>query len=338
MVQKTKQSIVFSVVCCLLFLLVGCGGQASQTEGEIETYTGVLATGSTGAQAYTIGAAISKIVGKQYPEVQITVQSSGGGKENMELICEKKADFGWLYQADAEAALNGLAEYAGKQERYKVLRGVLAYDYAALQITTRTETGIETIYDLKGKKVSIGAPGSSGATYIWPNILKNYGITEENTDFMYLTTENAAAALGDKIIDAMCILSSGQIAGISNLAMSQQVTLVSIPHNEDLEIVFENVPGMYKSFQKPDLYGKNQVQPESGPIETIGMAASIATRDDVSEEVIYKIVKAVFDNLTELHASTEQAKMITLEGCLEYQYLPLHPGVEKYFREIEVIK
>jgi len=319
-------------------LLAGCGG-AKDTGGKDakpKTFQGIISTGSTEATVYAMGASMSKIVGTRYPEVQLTVQASGGGQENQQNLIAKRVEFGFVYGPDIAAALQGKGESAGKEAQYKELKGVFAFPYGALQIITMADSGMKTVADLKGKKVCVGAPGSSGATLIWPNILAEYGINKENTKFQYLNTAAAADALKDGVIDATTLLTKDPVAGITNVALTKKVRLMEIPHDATAEKIMKNVPGFYKTTGKQDLYGKNQVN--EAPVQTLGLACILVARPEVPDEVVYKMTKSLFENLNEFSKSHASAKDVQLKTALEGIPLPVHPGAEKYFKEAGLIK
>lgn len=339
-VGKPRRTFLLVLLVSLLLtgLLAGCGGAGKEkdTGAKPKTFQGIISTGSTEATVYAMGASLSKIVGSKYPEVQLTVQASGGGKENQENLVAKRVDFGFVYGPDIASALQGIGEYAGQEAKYKELKGVFAFPYGALQIITLADSGIKTISDLKGKKVCVGAPGSTGASILWPQILAAYGITKENTKFHYLNTAAAADALKDGVIDATTLLTKDPVAGITNVALTKKIRLVEIPHDATVDKIIKDVPGLYKAQQKQDLYGKNQVN--EGPIPTLGLASILAARPEVPEDVVYKITKALFENIDEFSKCHASAKDVQLKTALEGITLPVHPGAEKYYKEVGLVK
>lgn len=332
--KKNKKFITVLVLMlfCISSLLAGCGSSTTGTEKQkVEPFQGIISTGSTEAASYVMGASMSKIVSRVYPEILLTVQASGGGQENQQNLISGRCDFGITYGPDLAHALKG--EDAAK---YKELTALYAYPYGALQIVTLADSGIKTIADLKGKKVCVGAPGSSGATLIWPNVLKFYGIDKENTKFQYLNTAAASDALKDGVIDAMTLLTKDTVAGVMNISLTKKLRLVEIPHDATAEKVMAEVPGFYKAFGKQDLYGKAQVN--EGPVPTLGLAGILAVRSGVPDDVVYKMTKALFENLEEFGKAHASAKDVTLEDATKNAMIPIHPGAAKYYKEKGVMK
>ena len=335
--------LLVSVALLGTLLLTGCGSStgtttsgSEPTDAKPKTFQGIISTGGTDAIAYAMAASMSNIIAANYPEIQLSVQASGGGQENQENLIAKRAEFGFIYSPDISDALAGNGAAKGREAEFKELRAVFAFPYGALQIITQADSGIKTISDLKGKKISVGAPGSSGATVVWPNILKYYGIDDKNTKFEYLNTATAADAIKDGVIDSMSLLTKGAVGGVSNVALTKKIRMVSIPHDATFDKIIKEVPGYYKTEGKQDLYGKNQVN--DAPVQTLGLTCIVATRSDVPDDVIYKYTKEIFENLPELAKSHASAKDVTLDDALNTLVLPLHPGAEKYFKEVGKLK
>jgi TRAP transporter TAXI family solute receptor len=354
--MNKKILMVSSIVLFIFSLIVGCSTNSeepvSSKESTNETvssnkstneteqnksperFLANVGTGSNTGTVYAFAAAIAKIVSDQHPEIQLTVQTSGGGKENLARMVENRADFGFAYGPNIVSAIKGLDEYKGQEEKYSTIRGIFSWPYAAIQLIVRDDSGIKTIQDLKGKSFSVGAPGSTGATFVWPYVLPEFGVTEENSDWQYLSTSASAQALGDGAIVATSALSKGKVGHFETLSLTKKVRLLEIP-DPYRENIIANSPGLTKAEQKPDLYGENQVNDK--PIPTIGMSGTFLVNADVPDEVVYNITKALFENITEFHKSHASAKDINLETAIKDMSVPLHPGAEKYFKEVGVL-
>ncbi|USK72462.1 TAXI family TRAP transporter solute-binding subunit [Peribacillus asahii] len=217
---------------------------------------------------------------------------------------------GVVYGPDIQSALNGLHDYKGKQDQYSVVKGIFSWPYAAVQLIVRADSGIDSIEDLKGKKIAIGAPGSTGATFVWPYVLPEFGITEENSEWQYLDQTAASEALGDGAIDVVTALSSARVGAIETLSLSRDIKMLDIPDPQREQAIEKSV-GLVKAEQNPQLYGKHQKN--EAPIQTIGHSATFVVHEDVPEDVVYNITKTLFDNLEDFHKSHASAKDITLE-------------------------
>ncbi|MFP7298271.1 TAXI family TRAP transporter solute-binding subunit [Neobacillus niacini] len=333
-------SIIMAVLT--LLLLAACGNKeeagtsssGKEKGGLNDIFLGNVTTGSNTAESYAFAAGIANIVQKEHPNVQLTVQTSGGGTENLSRLAAGEAQLGVLYSPNIDAAKAGEGNGADKINEMK---GIFAWDYAAFNLIVKADSGIKTVEDLKGKSIAVGAPGSTGAVYVWPSVLPEFGITEKNSDWKYLTQSAAATALADGSVDAITAGSKGKISAIEELSLSHDLLWLELG-GEKRENAIKIGHGMFATEGDPNLYGDKQVNDK--PIPTVGMSAVFAVRADVDEEVVYNITKSLFENLETFYESHSSAKEVTIESTLnpELMRLDLHPGAEKYFKEIGAIK
>jgi uncharacterized protein len=342
MKRKFKFLSIITAVLTLL-LLSACGNNeeagSSSSNGKEkgglnDMFLGNVTTGSNTAESYAFGAGIANIVQKEHPNIQLTVQTSGGGTENLSRMAAGEAQLGVLYSPNIDAAKDGEGNGADKINEMK---GIFAWDYAAFNLIVKADSGIKTVEDLKGKSIAVGAPGSTGAVYVWPSVLPEFGITEKNSDWKFLTQSAAATALADGSVDAITAGSKGKISAIEELALSHDLLWLELG-GAKRENAIENGFGMFATEGEHDLYGDAQVNEK--PIPTVGMSAVFAVRADVDEDVVYNITKTLFENLETFYESHSSAKEVTIESTLnpELMRLDLHPGAEKYFKEIGAIK
>jgi TRAP transporter TAXI family solute receptor len=322
------------LIVMALVLAYGCLGCKSAPGAG--TYRGSITTGTVGGLSYVLGTSLSQIVGEGYPNVKLTVQTSGGGLENLSNVALSEADFGFSYGPELAAALEGTGPFEGKQDDYKELRYIFGFPYGGFQFVTLASSGLETVGDLVGKRVSIGAPGSTGATFIMPVVLAEHGVTRENSEFVLNSQTGGAEALGNGQVEACTPLARTPMAPVATLAVSKEIRLLTMDEAaRDRSI--EKIPGAYETTLPPNLYGDKMVNTE--PIKTIGVPSFMLTRADVDEEIVYLVTKSLFENLERLHESHPEASEISLEGALRFSVgVPLHPGAERYYREIGLIE
>ena len=334
-----KKSTLFSIIMaiCTMMLLTACGSSSSsgkEKDGSSGMFLGNVTTGSNTAESYALGAGIANIVQKEHPNIQLTVQTSGGGTENFSRVAAGDAHFGVLYSPNIEAAKAGEGNEADKVNEMK---GIFAWDYAAYSLIVKADSGIKKVEDLKGKSIAVGAPGSTGSVFIWPSVLPEFGITEKNSKWKYLSQSAAATALADGSVDAITVGTKGKISSVEELALSHDLLWLDLG-GKNRDSALDKGYGMYAVEGDHNVYGDAQVNDK--PVPTVGMSAVFAVREDVDEDVVYKITKSVFENLETFHKSHSSAKEVTVESTLnpEFMVLDLHPGAEKYFKEIGAIK
>ena len=208
-----------------------------------------------------------------------------------------------------------------------------------IHIVTTSDSGIKTVYDLKGKRVSTGAPGSGTEIDAFA-ILSAAGL-DASKDFSVwqrLGAKESADALLDGKIDAYFWSGTIPTASVSELATNlkqrgKQIAFVAIP-DDVVEKLNENYPGLYvKDVMMKEYYES----PED--VQTVSTLNVIFCHKDLPEEFVYTLVKTVFEHIDELYAVHPAAKQTTLQNAMLYKGdIPYHPGALKYYREMGVIK
>jgi len=199
-----------------------------------------------------------------------------------------------------------------------------------VQIITLADTGIAQIEDLKGKRVGVGAPGS-GTEVDARNILAAHGITYDDIDEDYLSYAESVEQLKNGTVDAVF-----QTSGLPN------ATIMDISTTHDVVIIPVR-PEMAEKLSKEISYYSSEIIPagtydNKEDVYTAAVQTILITREDLSEDVVYDITKTLFENLDTMVATHNAAKDIDISKYAVGMPIPLHPGAEKYFREIGVLK
>jgi TRAP transporter TAXI family solute receptor len=210
---------------------------------------------------------------------------------------------------------------------------VIANIYAnTIQIVARKESGITKLTDLKGKKVSVGAPGSGteiNARQIFTAAGMSYG-DFGRTD--YLSFSESADQMKNRAIDVTLMSSGLPNPGIMDIATSQDITLVPI-EGELLKVLDKDTP-----FFVPAIIPKGTYRGQDHDVSSVGIPNFLIVRGDLDEQTVYEITKAMFENLDRLVQAHAAAKGIKLENAAKGLPVPLHPGAAKYYREKGIIK
>ena len=184
---------------------------------------------------------------------------------------------------------------------------------------------IKSVEDLKGKNVSIGAPGS-GVFFNAMDILGAYGMTEEDITPTYESFGDSADSLQDGKIDAAFITAGAPTTAVTSLGTSKDVYLVSLD-DEHIDTLLETCPYYTKNTIAADVYGLD------ADVNTVAVGAVVIARNDVSEDDVYNFVSTIFENvdtITEAHAKGAE---LDLEFAASVTAVPYHPGAAKYFEE-----
>ncbi|WP_405048544.1 TAXI family TRAP transporter solute-binding subunit [Roseobacter sp. N2S] len=290
------------------FITIGTGGQ-----------TGVY---------FVVGQSICRLVNRTTAETNLkcTAPSTGGSIANINAIMAGDMDMGvaqsdWQYHA-----YNGTSKFEGNQ--FSDERAVFSVHGEPFTVIARADAGIKTFADLKGKRVNIGNPGS-GQRATMDVVMNALGWTLG--DFALaseLKPAEQAAALGDNKVDAIIYTVGHPNGSIQEAVSTVDAVLVPVEGPEIDKLIAENpfyaaatVPGgMYKG--------------SDADTNTFGVKATFVTSAKVDDEVVYQVVKAVFDNFDRfkrLHPAFEHLKE---EDMIKAGLsAPLHPGAEKYYKE-----
>ncbi|MDC7219974.1 MAG: TAXI family TRAP transporter solute-binding subunit [Spirochaetales bacterium] len=326
--KKSFMSLVVLLAVVLAF--TGCSKEES---GASRTFVTIGTGGVTGVY-YPTGGAISKMVNKKYDEygIKATVESTGGSVFNVNAIMAGDLEFG-VVQSDRQfQAYNGTADWeeAGAQEK---LRAVFSIHPESVTLLAADDAGIESFEDLKGKVVNIGNPGS-GQRGNAIDAFEAYGMDVE-TDISAegLKAAEAAKMLQDGRIDAY-FYTVGHPNGSFKEATSgaRKAHFVAI---DDIDSLLEKYSYYAASYVPVSEYPGAS---NEGNVNTFGVKATLCTSADVSDEVVYALTKEVFENLDEFKGLHPAFAVLTQESMLAGLSAPLHPGAEKYYREVGLIK
>ena len=327
-----KRALIFSMVLAFgLVCFMGVGTQAVEAKTTFVT----IGTGGITGVYYPTGGAICKIVNKKRKEygIRCTVESTGGSVFNVNAIMAGDLEFGVVQSDRQYQAINGLAEWKDKGPQ-KDLRACFSVHPESITLVASVDSGIKSIADLKGKRVNIGNPGS-GQRQNSIDALTASGINYE-TD---LQAESAKAAeapglLQDGRIDAF-FYTVGHPSGAIKEATAGATKVAFVPITAAVDQLIKKFPYYAKSFIPVKLYPGAA---NDADVPTFGVKATFVTSAKVPTEVVYAVVKEVFDNFAEFKKLHPAYAVLTKEGMLEGLSAPFHPGAEKYFKEAGLLK
>jgi len=339
-----KNWILVAFFCIIMLSLVACGtttdtsapagdnaAAEEDTAAEPEATPAAdrnirlsLCTASSGGSYYPIGCAIAEIINQNVAGVQCTAETSGGAAENITLIGSGQSDIGFGTAHLVKAALEGASPYDQVYDNLTVL--CTGYKAAPLQIVVPANSSIQTVTDLKGKKVSLGPTG--GASLVTINDLFNFfGFSIEDTLFSNLSYADSATALSDSQIDAFIVGAADPTSAITSL-VAEGFDIRMIPlAQEDADAFLAEYPCYIEYNLTTDIYGLDS------DYLCIAMPNLLVIDAGIAEDVVYDILTAIYDNTDVLYASHASASTMTLEDAAEDLGLPFHPGAVTYFTE-----
>ena len=284
-----------------------------------------VGTGSTGGAYYPIGVALAEILTRNLG-TQATAEVTGGSLENLMLINQGDCDIGIAQGNNMMDAYNGTGDYEGNAyENINALFGGLSKGY--FQVVVLADSPIQSMADLKGKKVCMG-PAGNGAIAVADTIWSKYGFTKEDLNTSYVAYDDGITQLEDGNMDAVVIQTAIPASAIQQLAAGgKSFRLLNVDEEIANQLCEEYGYFGYGTIATT-VYDN---MPEEA--HTMYISNMVAVRADLDEELVYQMTKAIFENLDIVKESHKAASGLTLEGAVRVS-IPMHPGAERYFKEI----
>lgn len=286
-------------------------------------------TGGTSGVYYPLGVGLSQIYAKAIPDAKTSVQATKASVENLNLLQDGKGEVAFALGDSVSDAWNGNTE-AGFKAPLKKIRAIGGIYSNYIQIIARTDSGIKTLADLKGKRISVGA-AKSGTELNTREILKAAGMSYADLGKVeYLGYAESVELLKNRQLDATIQSSGLNAAFVKDLSTAVEINIVAIP----VEVAKKIDDAAYQSATIP----KGTYPNQAADVPTVAIRNMLVTSEAVPEDVVYKMTKSMFENLPQLIASHSAAKSIELATAAKNLPIPLHPGAERFYREAGVLK
>jgi uncharacterized protein len=289
-----------------------------------------IATSTSGGTFYAVGGKLADMITKYVPDTQATAEVTAGGVENARQIKNKKTNIALMPGDTLYNAVNGQAEFSSG----KIPIDQIAALYPTpLQIVALERSGIRTVADLKGKRVSIGAPGSSTAVRA-EIVLKANGLTLNDIDVDKTTSGEAATQLLNRQIEAAFFSSGAPMAAIMDVASKETIRLIPVSPEAMAKIDREH-PYLFELVIKARTYPKVDT-----PAACVANMSMLVCRPDLSVELVYQVTKMILEKRDDfITAHKAVAQDFSLENAVsQVKLAPFHPGALKYYREKGLLK
>jgi len=310
-----KKLISVALCLALMLTLAACGGSAATKM--------TMGTGGTSGTYYAFGGVLGQYI-KNNAGIDVTVVSTDGSKANIESIAAGDYQLGTV-QSDVMAyAWSGTRSFEtnGAIDSFRVVAGLYA---ESVQLITM-DPEIKSVADLKGKAVSIGAPGS-GVYFNAMDVLAAAGLTEADIQPQYQSFADSTDALKDGKIDAAFIVAGAPTAAITELCTTNDAYLVPID-GAIAETLMASSP-FYTLYNIPA--GTYEGQTED--VTTVTVKATMIVSADASEDDVYNLTKAIFDNVSAIAAENGKGAELSIDNATSGMTAPFHAGAAKYFAE-----
>ena len=323
-----KNKILLVLQLLLLTVFFSACGTSADTAADPNRPTPTvksmtMGTGGTTGTYYAFGNVLSGYM-NDASGIFINVVSTGGSTANIYNIDDTVNQLGTVQSDVMSYAWDGSKSFEadGEIRSFRVLGGL--YEEAVQIVTMKKD--IKTVADLKGKTVSIGAPGS-GVYFNAIDVLGAYGLTEEDIRAEYLSFGESTDAMKDGKVDAAFIVSGAPTNAITELSTTNGVYLVNI-EDEKADALIERCPYYNKHTIKGGTYSS---LPED--TNTVSIKATMIVSAKSSEQDVYQLTKGIFDNIEGITGIHAKGSELSLENATTGMPVPFHAGAAKYFAE-----
>lgn len=312
------------------YAIFGFGKKKKAKTAKVRKQFVTIGTGGVTGVYYPTGGAISKMINsKEEYNVKATVESTGGSVYNINAVMTGDLDFG-IAQSDRQyQAYNGApdSEWDGKAQ--KDLRAVFSIHPESITLVASAEAGINSVKDLKGKKVNLGNVGS-GQLQNALDVLEAFGLSKDDVQAEYVKAVEAPGLLQDERLDAF-FYTVGHPSGAIKEATSGRVKV---------KIVDIAGPEVTELAKAKSYYAASVIDVKNYPnaantadINSVGVKATFVTSAKVSDDIVYAITKEVFENFEDFKKLHPAYSVLTKESMLKGLSAPIHPGALKYYKE-----
>jgi len=282
-----------------------------------------IGTGGTGGIYYPYGGGVAEIWSKNVKGVKAVAEVTGASVENVKLAHKGETVIGEVMGDVAVAGYNGLSKFKGK--KHNILSMAIMYPNL-LQVVALKKSGITNIEQVKGKNISTGSPGS-GTNFMAEAVLKALEIPLDSFKDSRLSFTESANALRDNTIKVGVWSVGPGTSSILDLSTTHDINILPFTPAQTKKILaskstyagVELAGGIYRGIDKP--------------VPTIGVWNVMICQKSLDTDLVYKLVKVLFENNAYLMKIHPSAAYTTPENTVKYSSIPLHPGTIKYLKE-----
>ena len=293
--KQMRRAVVSILLVVCMLALSGCGGQRM-----------MMGTGGTAGTYYAFGGVLAQYM-KNYTGYSVTAVSTAASKANIQSIGDGDYQMGFTQSDVMTYAWEGSKSFEtdGPCRDFRVLGALYA---ETVQLITMKED-IKTVADLKGRSVSIGAPGS-GVYFNAVDVLEGAGLTVDDIKPQYQSFDD-----------------SKETSAITELATTNGVFLIPI-EGELRDKIMDICP-----YYAPLVIPADTYPGQPDPIETITIKATMVVDADLDDEVVYQLTAAIFDHAEEITAENAKGAELSVENATSGIAVPFHAGAARYFAE-----
>jgi len=283
-----------------------------------------MATGGYTQTYYAFGSALARVL-SETTNISIIIQSTGASKANIQLIDAGEVELAIVQNDVMDYAWRGVDLFTNEQ--ITSFASIAALYTEVCQIVANPVSGIRSIADLKGKNISVGDVGS-GVEFNARQILEAYGITFDDIGKQNLSFGASADALRDNKIDAFFCVAGAPTSAIIDLATGKNIIFLEIDEEHAARLISD-----YPFYTRVPIPG-GSYRGQTNDVMTVAVKATLIAGAKVSDNTVYSLTKALFENKTKIGSAHVKGKELAAVYALEGISVPFHQGAVKYYTEI----
>ncbi|MFS0784999.1 TAXI family TRAP transporter solute-binding subunit [Shouchella sp. 1P09AA] len=322
-----KKSLPYLVAFSAILVLGACnngddnGGDNGEAGGDEPEFMNLL-TGGTGGTYYPLGGEIANVLGDA-TETSIDAQSSNASADNLASLQSNEAEIAFTQTDVMSNAIEGINSFDEPIDNISAIGSLYP---ETIQIVTTADSGIETVEDLEGQAVSVGAPGSG--TYVnAEQILEVAGLTMDDINAQHLSFDESTSGLQDGNIDAAFITAGTPTGAVDGLSATSDIAIVSMSEESVNNLVDQYPYYAAYTIESGTYAGLDE------EVNTVAVYAMLAVTNNLSEDLVYDLTKALYERTDEI--SHDKSNEILLETAQEGIGFDIHPGAQRYYDEQE---
>ena len=288
-----------------------------------------MATGGTAGTYYPFGGAIASIWSNNVDRVQVTVETTGASVENMRLLESGQVELAIVQNDIADYAWNATEMFQGKAPIRNF--SVIAAMYPEV-VQWTVDPSIQKFEDLRGKRFIVG-PAASGSEANTRQIFEALGMSYQDLgNALYLSIAESVAAMKDRQADGFAQTGGYPNSGITDLATTRDISILQFTDEQRQKILDK-----YHFFVEHTIPA-NTYRGMDKDVPSVAVQAVMAVREDMDADVVYLLTKTLIEKQPELAQAHAKGKNISKDTVTQGISVPFHPGAERYYKEIGVIK
>ena len=321
----TRRTLMLSVTALPLAGLTGTVAHA-----QTRQFFGI-ATGGTGGTYYPLGGMLAQLISNtaDLPDTKLsaTAETGNASVANTKLLSRGEIESAFASADILDAAYKGTGQF--EDGKITNIRAIGALYPETVQLVVRADSGIEKFEDLAGKSISSGSPGS-GQWQLLGDLMEAHGMSRDDVSEDFSSFSQSVEKIKDGNLDASLITAGTPTSSVTELANGHEIRIVPLTG-----------PAIAK-LQETQPYYVNSILPSGSykgvdrDVETLAVRAIWATHKGVSDDIVYAVTKALYENIETLGKVHPKGREIAAETALQSVSIPVHPGAAKYYAEIGV--